>query len=150
MPLSHLQRQLRDQGEQRPQCTGEPLPLALIVFPNWRPPKVTDTKCLVEMAQWLSVTLPEDPSSVPKTHIRDATVACISSSRRSDPLFSTPLAPILICAQTATHTHHTHIHVIKNKINLFYKSKVYISKSETHKHQAIHVAASYNQRFSPF
>lgn len=96
------------------------------------------------------VTLPEDPSSVPKTHIRDATVACISSSRRSDPLFSTPLAPILICAQTATHTHHTHIHVIKNKINLFYKSKVYISKSETHKHQAIHVAASYNQRFSPF
>lgn len=38
----------------------------------------------------------EDPGSVPNTYVR-LTVACNSSSRVSDVLLGTPLAPPLVC-----------------------------------------------------
>jgi hypothetical protein len=60
-----------------------------------------------EMAQGLRAVaaLPEDPSSVPKNHIRESTTACSSSSR-------TML--LLASVDTCTHMHKpTHVHVIK-------------------------------------
>lgn len=68
-------------------------------------------------------TLPEDPISVARTHIKWLTMACNSHSRRANALFETLWTPAHMHppVHTCTHTHthvNTHTH-LKNLTNIF-------------------------------